>query len=152
MDEELDAFLERTLGDGPETVREIHRRLPSRFRRSLKSTRAALERLRAQGRVQLSPPESYALKPSQARLLLHDIKGLRARSRYSLLSIPELRAASSLGPEDFESTLLELSRGRWVVLHRHDHPHGLSEDARRQLVRDAGGRFYVGVELANPDE
>lgn len=66
------------------------------------------------------------------------------------LSLVELRA--SLGAQgkakaEFDRAVLCLYKDRRVYLDRHDHPLRLSDAARRDLVFDGAGNYYVGITL-----
>jgi hypothetical protein len=67
------------------------------------------------------------------------------RPREALLPVRELLAWLALEKEEFDALALELMRDGAISLHHHDHPGGLSELERAQLVKDARGTFYIGI-------
>jgi len=76
--------------------------------------------------------------------LLDEIRRTLETSRSSVLSIRDLRAASSLDPATFDQNLLDLMRRGNVDLYEHDGPSRLSPDA---VVVDEQGRTYNAVVL-----
>lgn len=79
-------------------------------------------------------------------LLLGALDGLvKERPRDALLLVGDLRARVDLGKDEFDALALELMREGAISLHHHDHPAGLTEAERAQLVKDARGTFYIGI-------
>jgi len=62
--------------------------------------------------------------------------------------IPELRRILEAQCPDrhtFDNAILQWWRSGKLVLHKHDYPASLSEQERKELVRDELGNYYVGV-------
>jgi len=77
-----------------------------------------------------------------------------------LVSISDLRAASSLKGEAFDKAVLDLAEKGVIALHRHDAPLHLSEEQRNAMVREkvsgkgtqeTGYDYYIGAAFRNPD-
>jgi hypothetical protein len=45
----------------------------------------------------------------------------------------------------FDRVILQMAEEEQLVIHRHDHPSSLTEEARNELVRDPQGHFYSSV-------
>ena len=69
----------------------------------------------------------------------------------TLIHVRDLRAAALLSKERFDRAALALSREGVTVLHRHDHPHQISEEERADLVTDGHSAFFIGVALRSPE-
>jgi len=67
--------------------------------------------------------------------------------RGALVGIRDLRRLAAVSKEDFDTSILELSRQGRLSLHRHDFPASLSDQERDDLVVDRQGTYYVGVAL-----
>lgn len=61
-----------------------------------------------------------------------------------LLSLPELRILFNRRKSEFDPAVLSLVADGRCRVHGHDHPFGMSEDQRYELVQD-GERFFVGI-------
>lgn len=116
------------------------------------SPRALVETLVAEVGVELGGvPSSAAAEPDPAddqRLVLEALRELAAeKPQGSLLSVRDLRLRVALDKERFDRAALALSASRRAVLHYHDFPASLSDEEREGLVRDARGKYYVGIAL-----
>lgn len=70
-----------------------------------------------------------------------------AADRGALVTFRELRRAAQLEKHAFDAAVLDLARQGRLMLHRHDHPAGLSPQDRDQLVTDGAGNYYVGAAM-----
>lgn len=65
----------------------------------------------------------------------------------ALVTFRELRRAAALEKGTFDAAVLDLARQGRLMLHRHDHPAGLTPQEREQLVTDGAGNYYVGAAI-----
>jgi hypothetical protein len=72
------------------------------------------------------------------------LRALEAREAVAVV-IADVWRKSELPKERFDRAVLELYRKGVVVLHRHDAPFLVSEEARNELLTDGAGRYYVGI-------
>lgn len=67
--------------------------------------------------------------------------------RGTLVPTRELRRAANLDKAEFDRAVLDLAQSGRIMLHRHDHPSGLSQRERDELVTDGAGAYFVGVAI-----
>jgi hypothetical protein len=142
----------------PQQARDLARDL-RRGRALHAAVAAALEDLAAQIEayqrapvpVSAPPPVPVLLAARAARdaVLAAVVTAAHREPPGTLLSVRVVRAlASSQVPQKdvFDAAALALAREGAIVLHHHDHPWGLSEQERAQLVHDpVMGLYYVGI-------
>ena len=75
------------------------------------------------------------------------LKLIELAADQALISLRDLRRYVGRPKQEFDAAILQLQQEQRVTLHTHDHPFGLSEDQRNDLVLDGQGRYYVGVAL-----
>jgi hypothetical protein len=67
--------------------------------------------------------------------------------RGALVSARELRRVANLDKVEFDRTVLGLAQSGRIMLHRHDHPSGLSQAERDELVTDGADGYFVGMAI-----
>lgn len=65
---------------------------------------------------------------------------------HALVSIRDTRRTMSMPKDEFDSAVMQLSRDGKICLHFHDHPQGVSEQERQDMVANKG-EFYVGFSI-----
>ncbi len=68
----------------------------------------------------------------------------------AMVSIPELRRAMEFlhaNRLELDEALWDLIRSGRLAVHRHDHPYGLSDSERGDLLQDQAGHFYNGLSI-----
>lgn len=91
-----------------------------------------------------STPVPAPVGPGQA--LLDAMVALRPDARGGvLIELRSLRARLPWPKEVFDREVLALASAGAVALHHHDHPAGLSAEAREAAVVDARGNHFIGV-------
>jgi hypothetical protein len=107
---------------------------------------ALLAALAAELGVSLAPttPAPTPVSPGQA--LLDAMVALRPDARGGvLIELRSLRARLPWPKDVFDREVLALASAGAVALHHHDHPAGLSVEAREAAVVDARGNHFIGV-------
>jgi hypothetical protein len=71
------------------------------------------------------------------------------------IGVGQLREELGLSPAEkasFDRAVISLYRQRRVYLDQHDYPLGLNEAARKELVSDGEGHYFVVIGLRDPDD
>ncbi len=86
---------------------------------------------------------------SGEEVIVHGAADFPGAGEGALVSIPKLREAvgERLSKPEFDRAVLRLYEQGRIHLHQTDHPGGLSESQREQLIKDASGRYFVGLVL-----
>ena len=72
---------------------------------------------------------------------------MRLASSGGVIPLRELRRLTFIAKPEFDLAILALRDAGRVHLHHHDHPVGIAEDERYDLVTDGRGHFYVAAGL-----
>jgi hypothetical protein len=72
---------------------------------------------------------------------------MRLATSGGVIPLRELRRLTFIAKPEFDLAILALRDAGRVHLHHHDHPLGLAEDERYDLVTDGQGHFYVAAGL-----
>ncbi len=72
---------------------------------------------------------------------------MRLASSGGVIPLRELRRLTFIAKPEFDAAILALRDAGRIHLHHHDHPPGIAEDERYDLVTDAQGNFYVAAGL-----
>ena len=65
----------------------------------------------------------------------------------ALIPLRELRRLTFIAKPEFDAAILALRDAGRIHLHHHDHPVGIAEDERYDLVTDDRGHYYVAAGL-----
>ena len=72
---------------------------------------------------------------------------MRLATSGGVIPLRELRRLTFIAKPEFDLAILALRDAGRVHLHHHDHPLGIAEDERYDLVTDGRGHFYVAAGL-----
>jgi hypothetical protein len=72
---------------------------------------------------------------------------MRLASTGGAIPLRELRRLTFIAKPEFDAAILALRDGGHIHLHYHDHPAGITEDERYDLVTDGQSNFYVAAGL-----
>lgn len=101
--------------------------------------------LRANGTSNVSKSSQTAPGDRRAQFLSALERLASDNPRQALHSVRDLRSRLDLGKREFDTLALELAREGVVSLHHHDHPAGLPDIERLQLIQDDRGTHFNGI-------
>jgi hypothetical protein len=97
-----------------------------------------------------SQVQSIHTKSISETILSAAVQFFPQASRGALVSISKFRNIPVIAQLDraaVDQSLLQLARERVIALHAHDFPLGLSLEARKHLLQDEKGNYYIGFAL-----
>jgi DNA-binding HxlR family transcriptional regulator len=95
------------------------------------------------GGTNAQEPSDDGLDETPRRLL----RIMRLAASGGVIPLRELRRLTFIAKPEFDAAILALRDAGRVHLHHHDHPVGIAEDERYDLVTDNRGHYYVAAGL-----